>query len=65
MLIARVKATQEREIPELADRLAAVEAFQSAGEEVCGVLGVDVLRGSPARTFLAPRLSEGVGFVRT
>lgn len=34
MLIARVKATQEREVPELADRLAAVETFQSIGEEV-------------------------------
>lgn len=33
MLIARVKATQEREVPELMRRLAAVEAFQSVGDE--------------------------------
>lgn len=34
MLIAKVKATQEREVPELMRRLAAVEAFQAVGEEV-------------------------------
>lgn len=34
MLIARVKEAQEREIPELAERLAAVEAFQAIGDEV-------------------------------
>ncbi|CAN0083820.1 unnamed protein product, partial [Scytosiphon promiscuus] len=34
MLIAKVKSTQEREVPDLAARLAAVEAFQADGEEV-------------------------------
>ncbi len=34
MLMARVKEAQEREIPELAERLAAVEAFQAIGDEV-------------------------------
>lgn len=33
MLIARVKATQEREVPELMRKLAAVEGFQAVGDE--------------------------------
>lgn len=34
MLISKVKATQEREVPDLMRRLAAVETFQAVGEEV-------------------------------
>lgn len=34
MLIEKVKVTQEREVPELMRRLAAVETFQTVGDEV-------------------------------
>lgn len=34
VLIERVRATQEREVPELTRRLAAIEAFQAVGDEV-------------------------------